>query len=138
MILRKAAPAAVAAMVLAGGLALGASPALAASTRQAAGAPAGSSATLLIHTVPRIQGVRVILDGRAYQTDAHGFVAIPTTSGGHRIHIIRPRTHPAGTTVRFSRWLDGIALSDRSIEISPGLPMLTGYLAGHQCRAGGF
>ena len=107
-------------MVLAGGLALGASPALAASTHQAAGTPAGSSATLLIHTVPRIKGVRVILDGRAYQTDAHGFVAIPTTSGGHRIHIIRPRMHPAGTTVRFSRWLDGIALSDRSINISPG------------------
>jgi hypothetical protein len=107
-------------MMLAGWLALGASPALAASTHQAAGTPSGSSATLLIHTVPRIQGVRVILDGRAYQTDSQGFVAIPTTSGGHHIHIIRPRSHPAGTTVRFSRWLDGIALSDRSIAISPG------------------
>ena len=118
--LRKAASAAAAAMVLAGGLALGASPALAASTGQAAGTPAGSSATLLISTIPKIAGVQVILDGRAYQTDSQGFVAIPTTSGGHHIHIIRPRSHPAGTTFRFSRWLDGIALSDRDIVLSPG------------------
>ncbi len=107
-------------MVLACGLALGASPALAGSTRPAAGTPVGASATLLIHTVPRIRGVRVFLDGSAYQTDSQGFVAIPTTSGGHRIHILRPLSHPPGTTVRFSRWLDGIALADRRISISPG------------------
>jgi hypothetical protein len=107
-------------MVLAGGLALGASPALAANARPAAGTPVGASATLIIHTVPRIRGVQVIFDGLAYQTDARGFVAIPTTSGGHHIHIMRPRSNPADTTVRFSRWLDGIALADRSISISPG------------------
>jgi hypothetical protein len=110
----------MAAVVLAGGLALGASPALAANARPAAGTPVGTSATLIIHTVPRIRGVRVIFDGLAYQTDAQGFVAIPTTSGGHHIHILRPRSNPADTTVRFSRWLDGIALANRSISISPG------------------
>ena len=119
-------------MMLGGGLALGASPALAASTHPAAGTPAGSRATLLIRTVPRIQGVRVVLDGRAYRTDAHGFVAIPTTSGGHHIHIIRPSTHPVGTTVRFSRWLDGIALSERRIALSPGANVeQAGFVVSH-------
>jgi hypothetical protein len=117
---RRAVSAAMAAMVLAAGLALGATPALAANSRPAAGTPVGASATLVIHTVPRIRGVRVILDGRAFQTDPQGFVAIPTTSGRHHVHILRPRSHPADTTVRFSRWLDGIALADRSISISPG------------------
>lgn len=117
---RRAASVAMAAMMLATGLALGTSPALAANTHPAAGSPAGASATLLIHTVPRIKGVRVSFDGRAFQTNSQGFVAIPTTSGGHHIHILGPRSHPADTTVRFSRWLDGIALADRTISISPG------------------
>ena len=129
---RRAVSAAMAAMVLAAGLTLGATPALAANSRPAAGTPVGASATLVIHTVPRIRGVRVILDGRAFQTDPQGFVAIPTTSGRHHVHILRPRSHPADTTVRFSRWLDGVALADRTISISPGTNIeQAGFVVAH-------
>jgi hypothetical protein len=120
MRLRRLALATMVAMVLAGGLALGASPALAAGNRPNVGTPVGASATLRIRTVPRIRGVRVILDGSVFQTNPQGFVAIHTTSGRHHIHILDPRSHPANTTVRFSRWLDGVALADRAISISPG------------------
>jgi hypothetical protein len=103
-----------------GSLALWLSPAKAAVARPSAGPPTGYSATLVVQTVPAIRSIRVILAGSAYATNAHGLVAIPTVSGEHRIQILPPLRHPAGTTVRFSRWLDGFALADRSISISPG------------------
>src|SRR5437667_2521945 len=88
-----------------GSLALWLSPARAAVTRPSAGPPTGYSAILVVQTVPAIKNVRVILDGSAYATNAHGLVAIPTVSGEHRIQILPPLRHPSGTTVRFSRWL---------------------------------
>jgi len=103
-----------------GSLALWHSPAKAAVTRPSAEPPTGYPATLIVQTVPVIKNVRVILDGSAYATNAHGLVAIPTVSGAHRIQILPPLRHPAGITVRFSRWLDGFALANRSISISRG------------------
>src|SRR5437763_15632577 len=98
-----------------GSLALWHSPAKAAVTRPSAEPPTGYPATLVVQTVAVIKNVRVILDGSAHATNAHGFVAIPTVSGEHRIQILPPFRHPAGTKARFSRWLYGIARADRSI-----------------------
>jgi hypothetical protein len=111
---------AVAGTLLVGVLALTAQPALAAGTSPDAGAPAGAPASLQLHTIPAVGGVRLNLDGRAFQTDRHGFVAITTTSGTHHISIAPPPAQP-GRTVSFSRWLDGIALTQRDITLSPGV-----------------
>jgi hypothetical protein len=104
-------------ILLASLLMLSAQPALAADTSPAAKGPASGS--LLLQTVPSVKGVLVSLDGRVYETDGHGFVAITTVSGKHHIGITPPR--PAlGRTVHFSRWLDGLALAERDISLSPG------------------
>jgi hypothetical protein len=115
-----AAGAALAGMALAGVLTLTAQPALAAGTIPDAGTPAGAPATLLLQTVPAVGGVRLNLDGHIFQTGRHGFVAITTVSGTHHISITPPPAVP-GRTVRFSRWLDGLALTDRDITLSPGI-----------------
>lgn len=94
----------------------------AATTPQAPAARASAaSAVYVVHTVPAIRGVRVSLDGRTHLTGRDGAVRISTVSGAHRIGILPPRSHAASTTVRFSRWLDGLALSRRTITLSPGL-----------------
>ncbi len=99
-------------------LALGAGPAQAAAVSRAGGT--GSAATMLFQTVPAVGDVGVDLDGVVYRTDARGFVAIPTTSGTHHIRIVGPRSAPPGTTVRFSRWSDGISLPSRHIIVPAG------------------
>jgi hypothetical protein len=111
---------AVAGTLLAGVLALTAQPALAAGTSPDAGVPAGAPASLELRTIPAVRGVRLNLDGRAFQTDRHGFVAITTVSGTHHISIAPPPAQP-GRTVSFSRWLDGLALTQRDITLSPGV-----------------
>jgi len=111
---------AVAGTLLACVLAFTAQPALAAGAGPDAGAPAGAPASLLLHTIPAVKGVSLNLDGRTFQTDRHGFVAISTVSGTHHIIIAPPPPQP-GRTVVFSRWLDGIALPDRHITLSPGI-----------------
>jgi hypothetical protein len=114
-----AAGAALAGTALAGALTLTAQPALAAGTSPHAGTPAGAPATLLLQTVPAVRGVRLNLDGRIFQTSRHGFVAITTVSGTHHISIAPPPPAPS-RTIRFSRWLDGLALASRDITLSPG------------------
>ncbi len=81
---------------------------------------AGSAATLLLQTVPAIQDVGVSLDGSVYRTGTSGSVAIPTISGWHHIRILPPASLPPGTSVRFTRWLDGISLASREIAVPPG------------------
>lgn len=120
-VIAKRAAAAVAGIVLMGlVLAVSGVPRARAAADATRAATTAASATLVIRTVPAIAGVRVILDGLIYRTDTHGFVAIPTTSGGHRVHVLPPDPLRPGVGVRFSRWLDGIALSDRRITLSPG------------------
>ncbi len=106
-------PGRIAAMaaVLVGGLAVGASPAL--------GAPASGS-TLLVQAIPMLKGVQVILDGRTYLTGAHGYIQISTFAGPHQVGVLPPRSVPAHTRVRFSRWLDGTAMTTRGITLGPG------------------
>jgi hypothetical protein len=103
---------------VAGMLATGSSAAWAAAVPRSAAA--GSAATMIVQTVPAVRGVAVSLDGLTYRTGASGSVAIPTTSGWHHIRIQRPASLPANTSVRFVRWLDGIALASREIAIPPG------------------
>jgi hypothetical protein len=117
-------PAAVAAAVL--GLVLVASPALAAASRAPAAmtdaaAAVGVSAILQVGTVPVVPGARVILDGVTHLTDATGKVTIGTYAGRHRLQVLPPRAQRPGSTVRFSRWLDGIALASRSIGLHQGM-----------------
>jgi hypothetical protein len=83
-------------------------------------ATAGSAATLIVRTVPVVKGVGVSLDGVTYHTDASGSVTIATTSGSHRLGIVRPASVPGGARIRFARWPDGIALAGRHIAIGPG------------------
>lgn len=115
----------MAAGVAALGLALGASPAMAAGSRApAAGAAvvaAGGSAILQVGTVPAVPGARIILDGVTHLTDAAGTVSISTFAGRHRLQVLPPRERLRGSTVRFSRWLDGIALASRSIGLHQGV-----------------
>ena len=124
-----------------GSLALWHSPAKAAVTRPSAEPPTGYPATLIVQTVPVIKNVRVILDGIAHATNAHGFVAIPTVSGEHRIEIadlaeavapelervdhaseapltrverVLPAVHRAGIAVRHDHLADRHAVRDRA------------------------
>jgi hypothetical protein len=105
---------------VAGMLATGNSTAWAAVPRLPAAAQGGAAATLIVQTVPAITGVAVSLDGVAYRTGRGGSVAIPTVSGPHRIKILRPVSVSATSRIRFARWLDGIALTDREITIGAG------------------
>ena len=101
-------------------------------TTAAVALPAVSGATLAVRTVPVIEGVRVILDGTSYATNARGLVMIPTSPGGHRIHILPPRLRHEDVRVRFARWLDGIALADRTITVSPRSTILeAGFVVSH-------
>jgi hypothetical protein len=109
---------AAAGALLASMLVLSAQPALAADASPAAGGSARAS--LLLQTVPSVKGVLVSLDGRVYETNQHGFVAITTVSGVHHISITPPRPTP-NRTIRFSRWLDGLATAERDIALSPGI-----------------
>jgi len=99
------------------GVVLGNCPALA-----AAGQPsrAPGAAILRLSTVPVVPEAQVVLDGVAYLTSATGSVTISTFAGRHKITILPPRLHRAGTAVRFSRWLDGIALASRPIYLHQG------------------
>jgi hypothetical protein len=105
---------------VAGLLATGSSAAWAAVHRFPAAAQGGVAATLILQTVPAITGVAVSLDGATYQTGRGGSVAIPTTSGPHRIKILHPVSVSPTSKIRFARWLDGIALTDREITIGAG------------------
>jgi hypothetical protein len=115
-------PRAAAAALLVGGLAVCAAPALTAGSPAAAATvtQSGQPATLTVRTVPVTRNARVRLDTHWYQTNAHGSVTIRTLSGRHDISIRPPRSLPAGTAVRFSRWLDGLALTSRRIVLHPG------------------
>ena len=103
---------------VAGMLATGGSAAWAAVPQSAA---AGSPATLILQTVPALKGVAVSLDGSTYRTGASGSVTIPATSGLHRIRILHPAMRMGSTSVRFARWLDGIALTSRRIVVAQGV-----------------
>jgi hypothetical protein len=105
---------------VAGMLATGSSAAWAAVPRFPAAAPGGAAATLILQTVPAVTGVAVSLDGATYRTGPGGLVAIPTTSGPHWIKILHPVSASATSRIRFARWRDGIALTDREITIGPG------------------
>ncbi len=120
MTLRWLCRAATAGAVASAALALGVPQALAASTGPAAGVPVGAPASLLVRTVPPIPGARVSFDGRTFLAGPQGAMKIITVSGRHRIAILPPRSEPAGTTARFARWLDGLALISRKITLSPG------------------
>ena len=116
----------VAAAAAALGLALGASPALAAVSRAPAaradgGSAGGGSAILQVGTVPVVPGARIILDGVTHLTDAAGKVTIGTFAGRHRLQVLPPTTQRRGGVVSFSRWLDGIALASRYIGLHQGL-----------------
>jgi hypothetical protein len=101
-------------------LALFSGPALAAASQLAARVGPGPAATLTIRTVPVVPGARVTVDGVTYVTGSGGAVTIGTSPGPHRIEIKPPSARVAGTGVRFSRWLDGIALADRVLVLHPG------------------
>ena len=105
-------------VVSAGSVLLSICPALA-----AAGQPARApgAAILRVSTVPVVPEAQVVLDGVARLTSATGSVTISTFAGRHKITILPPRLHRAGTAVRFSRWLDGIALASRPIYLHQGL-----------------
>jgi hypothetical protein len=94
----------------------------AATARAAAvtGPVTGAAATMLFHVVPAMADVGVDLDGTVYRTDASGFVAIATTSGWHHIRILTPPSLPSGFGLHFVRWLDGISLTSREIQIPAG------------------
>jgi hypothetical protein len=127
--LRWAAPAGAA---IGGILVLGTPPALAAGANSASGSPAGAISSLVVRTVPVIQGVRVTFDGHTFLTSPHGLVRIFTVSGRHHISILPPRTQPAGTRFHFARWLDGLALSSRKITVSPGRNLQqAGFVVSH-------
>ena len=74
---------------------LGSGLASAARSRAATAAAAGSGATFVLHTVPRIRGVRVILDGRTFQTDPR--------PGSWRSHSLRPAPRPHPPAARSQR-----------------------------------
>lgn len=101
-------------------LTLSAGPALAAASQPASSVGPGPAATLTIRTVPVVPGARVTVDGVTYVTGSRGAVTIGTSPGPHRIEIKPPSARVAGTGVRFSRWLDGIALADRVLVLHPG------------------
>jgi hypothetical protein len=82
--------------------------------------PTAAAATLVIRTEPAIKGVRMSFDGVSYVTDARGRLVIPTGAGEHRIQILTAHPRHKGVSVRFARWLDGIALTDRTISVPPG------------------
>lgn len=140
---RAAKAAAMGGTVLAGVLALSAQPGRAAAAATpapvAAGAVTGTAtrtaavrAVFVLRTVPAIRGVRLSFDGRTVETGRDGEVSVATISGSHRIAIRPPRTHPAGTIVRFSRWLDGLALARRTITLSPGTNLdQAGFVVSH-------
>lgn len=101
-------------------LALFSGPALAAASQPAAQVGPGPAATLTIRTVPVVPGARVTVDGVTYVTGSGGAVTIGTSPGPHRIEIKPPSARVAGIGVRFSRWLDGIALANRVLVLHPG------------------
>ena len=89
-------------------------------TAAATGPVTGAAATMLFHAVPAMAGIGIDLDGTVYRTDASGFVAIATTSGWHHIRILAPPSIPADFRLHFVRWLDGISLTSREIQVPPG------------------
>jgi hypothetical protein len=113
---------------------LAASPALGAAGTSGADA-AGGLAVLRISTVPVVPGARVVLDGVAHLTDIAGMTTISTFAGRHRIDVLPPKSPARGSAVRFSRWLDGIALARRSINLHQGLnSQQAGFQVSHPIR----
>ena len=78
-------------------------------------------ATLQISTVPSVPGARVVFDGVTHLTDAAGKLTLSTFAGSHQIQILPPTSHRPGMKVRFSRWLDGLALPSRTLSLHQGL-----------------
>lgn len=99
-------------------LALGSHTALASTSR--AVAVGSGPATLTVGTVPKLPGVQVILDGVTHLTNSDGTVTIATFAGRHQLDIRPPSKHEVGTGVRFTRWLDGIALASRTLHLHQG------------------
>ena len=73
--------------------------------------------TLTVKSVPRVEGVRVVFDGRTFRTGPTGSVSIRTFSGRHSIGVLAPRSLPDGSTVRFAGWLDHLRLSHRVVTL---------------------
>jgi hypothetical protein len=80
-----------------------------------------AGATLAISTVPSVPAARIVVDGLAYVTNARGKLTLSTVAGQHRITILPPILHRPGVRVRFSRWLDGLALATRTVSLHQGL-----------------
>lgn len=85
----------------------------------AAGVRPGLPAVLTIRTVPALRDVGVDFDGNRYRTDGSGQVTITTRSGWYPVRIIMPGAR-TGISVRFARWLDGIALPRRVYGLPAG------------------
>ncbi len=87
------------------------------------GAANGATApptTLMLQTVPAFPGVRIVFDGKMFQTGSNGSVTITTIAGPHIISVLPPHTQPAGTSVRFARWLDHTQLRKRVMKLHKG------------------
>jgi hypothetical protein len=124
-----------AAAAAAGWLILAADPALAARTGPASTGSAAGSAILSITTVPVVPAARISLDGVTHLTDAAGALTLSTSPGPHLIQVAPPGSLPAGTGMRFNRWLDGLALTRRAISLHPGLNLEeAGFQVSHPIR----
>ena len=77
--------------------------------------------TLTLQTVPAFAGVRITFDGGQFVTGPSGSVTISTIAGPHTISVLPPSPEPAGTTVRFARWLDHSQLAHRLMMLHKGL-----------------
>jgi len=92
-------------------------------------------ATLQISTVPSVPGARVVFDGVTHLTDAAGKLTLSTFAGPHQIQILPPTSHRPGMKVRFSRWLDGLALPSRTLSLHQGLNnMAAGFAFSYRIR----
>jgi hypothetical protein len=92
-------------------------------------------ATLRISTVPSVPGARVVFDGVTHLTDAAGKLTLSAFAGPHQLQILPPTSHRPGMKVRFSRWLDGLALPSRTLRLHQGLNnMAAGFAFSYRIR----
>jgi hypothetical protein len=73
--------------------------------------PHNANGALIVSTVPRVKGVRMVANGHTYVTDARGAVRLPSVNVIPRLRVSTTPLGP-GAEARFSRWYRGrIALA---------------------------
>jgi len=85
-------------------------------------------ATLEIHTVPALEGIRFALDGRAFETDEQGVASLRVWRGGpHQLEVLPLPLEAGERRLEFARWGDAVFTTQRPIVIDESISLEAGF-----------